>query len=429
MILRDPVHGLVSFESDEDAIVEALLGARELQRLRHIRQLGLTSLVYPGADHTRFAHAVGAAFVMTRFAARLRQEHGALPFWQRLTSEHAREGVAAALLHDIGHGPFSHLFEEAFPDGPRHEAWTERILLDPATEVNQILCRVDPTLPNRVSELVHGRHRLTYLARTVSGTFDVDRCDYLLRDAHFTGVSYGRFDLDWLIRSLRLGVSSEEAAPPLCVDGTRGMPAIESFILARFFMFQQVYFHKASRASEWMLRSIMTRVRQLLIDGARLPALPRGIEDLARRGDTSLGEYLKLDDARMWTALASLCEVTDEPLRDLCQRLCQRRLFKTIELYGPHSGKEARERAREQVEGIARERGLAPELYVGLDVTRLAAFDGQDTSLRVALPGGKSESPAQVSFLLRRLAGESLEQVRLIVAPELREAAREALGL
>src|SRR5690606_27504332 len=221
MILRDPVHGLVSFETDEQRIVVELLSAREVQRLRRIRQLGLASLAYPGADHTRFSHAVGAAHVMVRFIDRLRAIDGDLPFWQRLTTERARDGLAAALLHDLGHGPFSHLFEEAIPSSPPHETWTTRIVLDPTTDVHRILHRADPLLPERVAALVQGRHELTYLARTVSGTFDVDRCDYLLRDAHFTGVSYGHFDLDWLLRSLRLSSSPRD---PSRESGSRSDP-------------------------------------------------------------------------------------------------------------------------------------------------------------------------------------------------------------
>jgi HD superfamily phosphohydrolase len=429
MILRDPVHGLVSFESEEDAIVVELLKTRELQRLRHIRQLGLTSLVYPGADHTRFSHAVGAAFVMTRFVERLRKEHDSLPYWQRLTSERAREGIAAALLHDVGHGPFSHLFEEALPDGPLHETWTERIILDPSTEVHQVLRRADPKLPERVSELIHGRHPLTYLARTVSGTFDVDRCDYLLRDAHATGVSYGHFDLDWLVRSLRLGVSEDpDQAPPLAIDGTRGLPAIESFILARLFMFQQVYFHKASRASEWMLRGIMGRVRELLTDGTPVPGLPRGIEELALRGDTSLGEYLQLDDPRLWTALSAWQSAKDPLLSDLAQRLYRRRLFKTVDLFGEHASPSGQAAALLLAEEAAARVGLRPATYVGLDVAELTPFDGLDTSLSVLLPDGSAQAPVEVSFLLRRLAGQTLQQVRLIVAPEIRDEVRRALG-
>src|SRR5688500_2243562 len=147
MILRDPVHGLVSFEAPEESIVPALLETAELQRLRRIRQTGLASLAYPGADHTRFAHAIGATFVMTRLVQRLRSIHEELPFWQRLTTERAREALAAALLHDVGHGPFSHLFEQALPNTPRHEVWTARIVADPDTQVNQVLRRFDPTLP------------------------------------------------------------------------------------------------------------------------------------------------------------------------------------------------------------------------------------------------------------------------------------------
>ena len=111
MILRDPVHGLISFEADEFAIVPRLMQADEVQRLRRIRQLGLTSLAYPGADHTRFSHAIGAAHVMTRFIGRLRQIDGDLPVHQRVTAEQATVAVAAAFLHDLGHGPLSHLFE------------------------------------------------------------------------------------------------------------------------------------------------------------------------------------------------------------------------------------------------------------------------------------------------------------------------------
>ena len=163
---------------------------------------------------------------MTRFIGRLRAIQDGLPFWQRVTTERARDALAAALLHDLGHGPFSHLFEEALPEGPPHEDWTTRIVMDPSTEVNAVLCRFDATMPRRVAELVHGRHELKFLARAVSGTFDVDRCDYLLRDAYSTGVSYGTFDLDWLLRSLRFGVAeSPDAAPPLAIDGAQGLPA------------------------------------------------------------------------------------------------------------------------------------------------------------------------------------------------------------
>ncbi len=423
MILRDPVHGLVAFESEEQSIVPALLEAKEVQRLRRIRQLGLTSLSYPGADHTRFSHALGAAFVMTQFLARLRAVQEPLPYWQRVTTERARDALAAALLHDLGHGPLSHLFEDAMPDGPAHEEWTRRTILDPGTEVNAILRRFDATLPARVADLVVGRHELTYLARTVSGTFDVDRCDYLLRDAHFTGVGYGSFDLPWLLRSLRLGHADKpNETPPLAVDGAKGLPAIESFILARLFMFQQVYFHKASRASEWMLGRILGRVRELVQDGSRLPGLPAAIADLARDGDTSLPSYLKLDDFVLWQALSAWCDVNDPILSDLCRRLYGRHLFKTFELYTDQALPERRLEWLQGAREIAQSAGLDPQTYVGLDVAETLPFEDADEPLMVVFPDGSTRRPTDVSFLLGRLGGQRFERVRLIFAPELRDA-------
>ncbi|MCC6901224.1 MAG: HD domain-containing protein [Polyangiaceae bacterium] len=428
MILRDPVHGLVEFETDEEDIVAALLEAGELQRLRRIRQLGLASLAYPGADHTRFSHAIGAAFVMTRFIRRMRQVHDELPFWQRVTTERARDALAAALLHDVGHGPFSHLFEEAMPNGPRHETWTSRIILDPGTDVHRILSRYDATLPGRVAELVHGRHELTFLARAVSGTFDVDRCDYLLRDAYFSGVGYGSFDLDWLLRSLRLGVAPADGGPPpLAIDGAKGLPAIESFILARLFMFQQVYFHKTCRASEWLMARILARVRELLVDGTRLPALPPAIATLARDGDAELGQYLALDDALLWTAIAEWQTATDAVLRDLCQRMVRRQLFKTVELYGSDAEPERRRELYERAREVAASAGLDPEIYVGLDCASDLPFDDSDGSLSVIFPTGAPRRPGDVSYLLGRLRGQRLSRVRLVFAEELREAVVRAV--
>lgn len=426
MILRDPVHGLISFDSDEESLVPTLLEAAEVQRLRRIRQLGLTSLSYPGADHNRFSHAIGTAHVMKRFIQRMRGIHDVLPFWQRLTTERARDALGAALLHDVGHGPLSHLFEEAVPGGPTHEEWTARIILDPETEVHQILVRYDSTLPHRVAELVHGRHPLAYLARAVSGTFDVDRCDYLLRDAHFTGVGYGHFDLGWLHRSFCFGrAESALEAPPLAIDGAKGLPAIESFILARLFMFQQVYFHKSSRASELMLGNILRRACRLIHDGGHLPAMPAALRRIARDGDAPLGEYLELDDTVLWSSISAWRQANDEILRDLCCRLYSRKLFKTHELDATAAVGDGE--LLECSRRIARQHGLDPDYYVGLDEACDTPFDDSQDPLTVVYRRGVSRKPGDVSFLLGRLRGEKMRRVRLVFAPELREPIVETL--
>jgi HD superfamily phosphohydrolase len=433
MILRDAVHGLVAFEREEELLLVRLLATSEVQRLRRIRQLGLTSFAFPGAEHTRFSHALGAAHVMQRFLERLRQIDGELPFWQRVTSERARDALAAALLHDLGHGPLSHLFEDAMPGAIRHEAWTERILLDPSSEVHQTLVEDDPQLPQRVASLVRGEHELPYLAKTVSGTFDVDRCDYLLRDAHATGVRHGEYDLPWLLRSLRLGVSpSPASAPGLAIDGAKGLSAIESFVLARFFMFQQVYFHKSTRAAEWMIGVILRRAVGLLRDGCRLPGVPKAIAAVVAEASPSLDEYLELDDQVLLSMIYGWRDAPDPILADLSRRLRGRALFKTFELF-PSYGQDETSRhdvdaaaALAAVRGLAQSAGLDPEVYVGLDVANDTPFS-DDTTLSVVFPDGRVRRPAEVSFLLDRLRNETLTRTRIIFAPELQDAVKRAL--
>jgi uncharacterized protein len=427
LILRDPVHGLIAFDAPEEQTVTRLLATAEVQRLRRVRQLGVASLAFPGAEHTRFAHAVGTAHVMKRLIARLRDVQGDLPSWQRLSSSHAREALAAALLHDLGHGPFSHLFEEAMPRAGEHEGWSSRIVLDPATEVGRVLASEDPELPGRVAKLIHGQHELAYLARAVSGTLDVDRCDYLLRDAHGTGVPYGRYDLDWLLRSLRFApLQDAQASPPLAIDGAKGIVSIESFILARLFMFQQVYFHKASRAAEWMIRAILSRAAALLADGTSLPMVPPAIQAAAKGNDVSLGDYLELDDNVLFSAMHAWESGPDPILADLTRRVRGRALFKTLELYrmdsvGAHNALSV---ARE----TAVRAGLDPDAYLGLDIAVDVPFSDRDDPLAVVFPGGVTRKPGDVSFLLGRLRDETVTRCRLIFAPELRAPIVAALG-
>lgn len=429
MILRDPVHGLVSFESKELHIIERLLQCGELQRLRRIRQLGLTSLAYPGADHTRFSHALGTAHVMSRFLSRMGALQDSLPASQRMTPEHQTEALAAALLHDIGHGPFSHLFEHFVPQGPAHEDWSERIICDPSTSVHRVLSEVDRELPLRVAQLVRGQHEISYLAHAVSGSFDVDRCDYLLRDAHFTGVSYGHFDLDWLLRSFCISTASTPTERThLAIDGQKGLPAIESFLLARLFMFQQVYFHKASRASEWLLGSILRRMRALLIEGVKLPGVPTGLLELAQTGTTELAHYLTLDDSTLWTALPAFTQCGDPLLADLSQRLLSRHLFKAMELFGEQATPQGREQCLQIARDVARKTGLDEHYYVGLDVPSIMTYDDSSDPLTVLFRDGTEKKPGDVSFLLGRLRGQVLSRPRLIFAAELRAPLQQALS-
>jgi HD superfamily phosphohydrolase len=428
MILRDSVHGLVSFEAEEERIIPRLMDTPEVQRLRRIRQLGATSYAFPGAEHTRFAHAVGAAHVMKMLIARLRAIHGELPFWQQLTSDRGSDALAAAFLHDTGHGPLSHLFEDAIPGVPHHESWTERIVLDPGTGVHKALLAVDSGMPERVAALVRGEHPLPYLAKAVSGMFDVDRCDYLLRDAHATGVRYGLYDLEWLLRSLRFAkVSDPSVAPALAIDGAKGLYAIEAFLLARLFMFQQVYLHKATRAAEWMIRATLARAASLIMDGERLPGVPRAIELAAHGEPIPLGEYLELDDAALTVAMHAWESARDPVLSDLSKRVRLRELFKTYELFGEQASPVGRERAIAVAREIASARGLDPDVYVGLDVASDVPVAAEAEPLLVVYAKGPARPLSEVSFLLARLAGQVLSRVRIVMVPTLREEIVRAL--
>jgi HD superfamily phosphohydrolase len=429
VILRDPVHGLVAFEGDEERVVEELIDTPEMQRLRRVRQLGVSSLAFPGAEHSRFAHALGAAFVMKLLLARLRSIHETLPAEQRVTVPRAREALSAALLHDLGHGPLSHLFEEAFPGAPPHETWTERVVRDSGTGVHRVLASIDSTLPDRVVDLVHGRHPLPYLAKAVSGELDVDRCDYLLRDAHSTGVRYGIYDLDWLLRSLRFAPADGAGAPALAIDGAKGLPAIEAFITARLFMFQQVYLHKSTRAAEWMIRTILGRAVGALRAGLALEAVPPAVAAAARGDVVALGDYLDMDDSVLWVAIHAWEKCSDRPLADLARRIRARVLHKTIELFGENATEEGRIRALGVARDVARARGYEPDAYVGIDVASDEPLAAEGPPLMVVYAKGPARPLHEVSFLLGRLAGQSLSRLRLILASELRDPVIRALGI
>ncbi|MEY4577777.1 MAG: hypothetical protein RL701_2480 [Pseudomonadota bacterium] len=432
MILRDPVHGLVAFEGAHERVIAALLDAREVQRLRNVRQLGFTSLVFPGAEHSRFAHCVGAAHVMVRLLARVRDVQGTLPAELRTDPQIEAEALAAALLHDLGHGPFSHLFEEVLSDVRHHEDWTREVILDPGSDVHRALTGIAHGMPERVASLLDGTHPLGYLARSISGVLDVDRFDYLLRDSHMTGVRYGIYDLDWLLRALSFGrIPGPDAEWVLAIEGRKGLPPIEGFFLARLYMYQQVYHHKATRAAEMLIRAIFLRVAALIRDG-RVPAqTPTAVVASVRREPLPLGAYLAMDDVTLLAAFRAWESDPDPTLSELTRRLSARRLLKTIPLAsdGKTTGSWAlaHERARE----VAVKHGLAPELWVWLDVPSESAYEESALdaahALWVSLRHRPMERLAKTSFVLGELCNKRMERPRLIFPAEIRAEVLAAL--
>lgn len=433
MILRDPVHGLVAFEGDEERLALALLDTREVQRLRRVRQLGLTSLVFPGAEHSRFAHAVGAAHVMSRLQQRIAHVMHELPPDQRLDPQRARDAFAAALLHDLGHGPFSHLFEEVVPDARPHEEWTVSMILDSSTDVHRALRRFDPEMPARVADLITGRHELPWLASTISSVLDVDRCDYLLRDSHMTGVRYGIYDLDWLLRALTFGeitTTEGERRTVLAIEGRKGLPPIEGFFLARHFMYQQVYHHKATRAAESLVRAVLKRIRTVVREGTRaVSSVPIALRRAALGEVPSLDDYLELDDAVLSTALASCEKDDDHTLADLARRFRNRVLPKTVPLADHPDDEASWHEAHARACDVVRKHGLDPELYVWLDVADDVPYhdDTPDAGLWVVLRHHAPQRLGDMSFALEKLRNQRIVRPRLCFPPELREPVLAAI--
>ncbi len=317
-VFRDPVHGLISFPGD----VARILDTRAFQRLRRIRQDGFASLVYPGAEHSRFGHALGAYHIAQRVTTRL----GVDPAL-------ARDVHLAALVHDIGHGPFSHAWEVAF-GGTSHEAWGARILAEDP-EVRSLLGDIHPDLPDAQARFFAGTYRPRFARKLISSELDVDRMDYLLRDAHYTGVGYSAYDLEWILHALRVeAVAGGDDPEDLVIDWRRGRYAVEQYLFGRFYMYAQVYYHKTVRAAELMFTRAMERFAELAADGLEPGGLPAAAA-LARGEAVGVADYLGLDDARVWCAMDDWGRAAaDEILRDLCGRLTARRLFKAIEVAG-----------------------------------------------------------------------------------------------
>lgn len=417
MILRDPVHGLISFTGAAERWLARLLACPEVQRLRRIRALGLASLAFPGGEHSRFAHALGSAHVMQRYLDRVRTLEAELPPHDRIDDATALAAIAAALLHDLGHGPYSHTFEAVLPGAPRHETWTSRILLDPDTAVHRVLAEADASMPAVVERLIHGESPVGHLARAVSGTFDVDRCDYLMRDSYMTGVRYGLLDVDWLLASLRLYVPKDSQSARLAVDGEKGLTAVEGFFLARLYMYRQVYLHKAVRAAEHMIVALFRRLGEL----GRQAATPPVLEDILRGRPVSVGAYLQLDDTSLNAAIAGYARGPDPLLAELASGLHERRLYKTLRLSPEADPDEAR----------ARLAGLfAADVPTWLGVIDRVHIDAytDDEAIGVLRSGGRVQRLVDASPVLRGLSRERFVHHRAIFPPALRARVAEALA-
>lgn len=348
---RDPLHNIITLDESvpEDQLIVDLIDSAEFQRLRRIRQLGLAMFTYQGAEHSRFTHSIGVMHLMTRALDLLASHHAISP-------EARVVGRAGALLHDLGHGPLSHVVEKVFHF--HHEDWTRRIILDSGTEVNQILTGYDQQLPEKLASLYRHDYTPAFVSQLVSSQLDCDRMDYLLRDSLMTGAKYGIYDLEWVLHTLRI----DETRDRIYVEA-KGLYSVEEYLQARYYMFRQVYFHRTLRSAEAVLNSALSRARLLIEQGALGFRTAGSVFEKMLAGEQAdTREYLQIDDTDVMFRLKEWSRDDDEILSDLATRLMDRKLFKAIDL-----GADASTSFWETAADIVRRGGFDPRYYLATD--------------------------------------------------------------
>ncbi|MBP2070714.1 HD domain-containing protein [Thermoanaerobacterium butyriciformans] len=308
---RDPIYNFIIIS--ENWILD-LINSKEFQRLKQVKQLGTSEVTYYGANHTRFSHSIGTMYLMDKALAQLKNVIN-------IDEETRKIGLAAALLHDIGHGPFSHVFEKVM--STNHEQWTIDIILGD-TEVNRILRAVNIDFPQKVAEVIKKEYEHKFVSYLLSSQLDVDRMDYLLRDSYYVGVKYGLFDVDMIIKSMLV-----------CDDNIvidyKGLYAVEQYVLARHYMYWQVYYHKTTRGYELLLQNILKRAKYLyeqnLLDIKIDLLIP-----VFKNEKINVEEYIQLNDSVILYAILSWKNSRDKILRDLCCKYLYRDLYKAYEI-------------------------------------------------------------------------------------------------
>lgn len=389
-VFKDPVHRYIHVR---DRVIWDLINTKEFQRLRRIKQLGTTYLTFHGAEHSRFNHSLGVYEIVRRIiddVFRSREEW----YWEKRDRLLA---LCAALLHDLGHGPFSHSFEKVFHFD--HEWFTQKIILG-NTEVNRILRKVDTEFPWDVAEVIAKTHNNQLIVSLISSQIDADRMDYLQRDAFYTGVSYGHFDMDRIMRVMR-------PYDDQVVFKKSGMHAVEDYIMSRYQMYWQVYFHPVTRSAEVILNAILERARILHEEGYSFKHAPVHFFSLFS-GVPDLDDYLQLDESVVLYYFHVWQEEDDSILQDLCSRFLNRRLFKYVEFDPSHEYTKFRE-----LEGLFNNIGIDPKYYLVVDSSSDLPYDfyrpgeeGERLPILLLMPDGELRELSRESDIVEAISGK-----------------------
>ena len=379
-IINDPIYGFVTVPSD---IIYDLINHPFFQRLRRIKQLGLTNLVYPGALHTRFHHAIGAMHLMQEAILTLKLKNV-------LINEKEEQAVLIAiLLHDIGHGPFSHALEHSIVKGISHE-----------TISSFIMNALNKEFKGKLSlaiKIFNGKYKKHFLHQLVSSQLDMDRLDYLKRDSFFTGVSEGVISSDRIIKMLNV-VKNE-----LVVEN-KAIYSIEKFLIARRLMYWQVYLHKTVLSAETLLVNILKRAKELSAEGNELFATP--ILQLFLKNDfteadfvrdkTLLEKFSKLDDYDVMASIKVWSESDDKILRKLCSNLLERRLYK-IELQNSAISASHKNKLIEKACKLYKVSVKEASYFVISDTVNNSAYNANSFNINILMSNGELVDVAQAS--------------------------------
>ena len=363
---HDPLHGAITFNGDNpaEALVIDLVDTAPFQRLRRIRQLGPAFLTFHGAESSRFTHSLGVCHVARRAFHHLRTCDPALEPYEGLL-------LAAALLHDVGHGPLSHTGEEMF--GLHHESWSARLIRE-HPQLRRPLENYREGTANSVAALLEeGRAQRTVIRRLVSGQLDCDRLDYLLRDSYSTGARYGHLDLERVLGAMTLAPDGDLAIHP------KGLMAVEHYLVVRNLMYRSVYNHRLNVMCNWLLEQLVRTARRM--GPAHVWADSVMHTWLWAPNTLSLDHFLSNDDLRTGYHLQRWHEEGPQPLAELCGRFLNRRLLKVLAV--DQLGREEQLKALAIAGRLAEQKGMDPSLCCGLRHQELRGYHPYRGGLRL----------------------------------------------
>lgn len=386
-VFKDPVHRYVHVR---DQVIWDLIATPEFQRLRRIKQLGTTNMTFHGAEHSRFNHSLGVYEIIRRIINKFQDK----PHWNK---EERLLCLCAALLHDLGHGPFSHSFEKVFKLD--HEQFTKKIILGD-TYVNQILEKVEQGFSQKVSDVIGKTYADKLVVSLISSQIDADRMDYLQRDAYYTGVSYGHFDMERILRVMR-------PIDDQVVIKSTGMHAVEDYIMSRYQMYWQVYFHPVTRSAEVILSKIFHRAKYLYENNYIFTLEPTHFISFFNERP-SIEEYLKLDEAIVFYYFQLWQEENDDILSDLCERFMNRRLFQYIDFNPNKQVKQVK-----RLTALFHRVGIDPDYYLVVDSSSDLPYDfyrpGEEEErlpINLQMPNNELKELSRHSDIVEAISGK-----------------------